>query len=215
MGSGKSTTMRHIAARCKELNIAVVAYHERSDPHPVRATDTVENWFKPWLELTYRELATRGIARWARFVEQSRPRGVVSVFDGQLFHGDLTNLFLMEAPESALEEYCSSVVERLLPLSPFLIYFYQRDIEAALQRICTERGEEWVNYQLNWKLQTPYSVRHGLVGMPGFIILYQRYRQLTDRLFEGLDIPKLKIENAQQAWSGYYAEIERALGLSK
>ena len=194
--------------------MAVMAYHERSDPHRVRATDTVENWFKPWLEVTYRELAARSIAKWECFVEQGHPGGVVSVFDGQLFHDDLTNLFLMEAPESALREYCSSVVQRLLPLSPFLIDFYQRDVGAALQRIFTERGDEWVNYQLDWKLQTPYSNRHGLVGMQGFITLYERYRQLTDWLFEGLDIPKLKIENAQHGWDGYYAEIDRAPGFS-
>ena len=44
MGSGKSTTMRFIAKHLQEAGRPAVYIHERTDPHPVRATDELEHW---------------------------------------------------------------------------------------------------------------------------------------------------------------------------
>ena len=97
MGSGKSTTMRFIAKSLQDAGREAVPVHERTDPHPVRATDKLDHWFQPWLDTTPTQLAARSVAKWASLVEASQADGIIRVMDGQLFHGDLTNLFLMEA----------------------------------------------------------------------------------------------------------------------
>ena len=76
--------------------------------------------------------------------------------------------------------------------------------------VAAERGEEWVKYQVDWKLQAPYSRRRGLSGFDGLIALYKDYRALTDQLYGGLDLDKLAIENSQQAWETYYQRIVTA-----
>jgi len=38
--------------------------------------------------------------------------------DGQLFHGDLTNLFLMEADRALISEYMDALVTVIAPLNP-------------------------------------------------------------------------------------------------
>jgi hypothetical protein len=43
--------------------------------------------------------------------------------------------------------------------------------------------------------------------LDGLVALYKDYRALTDELYSGLDIPKLAIENSQQAWDAYYQQI--------
>ena len=68
-----------------------------------------------------------------------------------------------------------------------------------------------MDYQINWKLESPYAKRRGLTGLDGLIALYCDYRALTDRLFADLDIPKISIENSRQAWASYDDIIDRAL----
>jgi hypothetical protein len=213
MGSGKSTTMRFIAAILEGAQRRSQAIHERTGPHPLRATDDLAHCFQPWLDATAPELAERSLAKWRAFVGSVRASETVPVLDGQLFHGDLTNLFLMEAEPATIEQYIQAVATIARPLNPLLIYLYQRDVEEALRVICAERGEAWVKYQVDWKLQAPYSRRRGLVGLEGLIALYKNYRQLTDRLYAGLDLAKLAIENSDHNWPAYYGLISRELAL--
>lgn len=63
MGSGKSTTMRFVAKALEDASRPALAVHERSDPHPVRATDELQHWFEPWRESTAEQLARRALSR--------------------------------------------------------------------------------------------------------------------------------------------------------
>ena len=118
MGSGKSTTMKFVAKAIEEAGRPALGVHERADPHPVRATDELQHWFEPWRESTAEQLASRAISRWRSFAEAVRPGTSVPVLDGQLFHCDLKNLFLMEASFDELAAYCESLAQLIRPLHP-------------------------------------------------------------------------------------------------
>ncbi|MGO4392465.1 hypothetical protein AB4Z46_14055 [Variovorax sp. M-6] len=214
MGSGKSTTMRFIAKSLQDANRPALPVHERTDPHPVRATDEFEHWFQPWLDTTPAQLAARSAARWASLVEASLADGTIRIMDGQLFHGDLTNLFLMEADSATLSGHVRAVAKTIAPLKPLVVYFRQEDVEQALRTVCEERGADWVAYQVEWKLAAPYSTQRELMGLEGLIALYRDYRRLTDELFERLPLDKLAIENSKQDWPAYQGLILQALGLA-
>jgi hypothetical protein len=107
--------------------------------------------------------------------------------------------------------YVDSVVAAIEPLRPLLIYFHQNDIDRAIRAIAAERGEAWLRYQVDWKLGSPYALRHRLTGLEGLIALYRDYRRLTDRLYAGLDIPKISIENSGRDWTSYDKIIDRVL----
>jgi len=47
------------------------AVTERTEPHPVRATDELEHWFEPWRDATPQHLADRARGRWAE-INRSR-----------------------------------------------------------------------------------------------------------------------------------------------
>lgn len=212
MGSGKSTTMRFVAKALDDAGRPAVAIHERADPHPVRATDELHHWFEPWRECTSEQLARRALARWRSFVEQVRPGAAVPVLDGQLFHGDLTNLFLMEASFDEIAMYCESLAQLIEPLQPLVVYLRQDDVERAVRIVCAERGDAWVKYQVDWKLKGPYAVRRDLIGLEGLIALYQDYRHMTDALFDRLRLDKLMIENSERHWDRYNQLVLDRLG---
>jgi hypothetical protein len=206
MGSGKSTTTRNIAHRLETCGIAAIGITEGADPHPIRF-----DWNLPWREMPPAQLAKSCIAKWRSFVASSLAAEHISIVDGQLFHGNLTTLLLLEAGEDQIAAYCREVVAIIKPLNPLLIYFHQNDVDSAIRVVSAQRGEKWVNYQVNWKLRSPYASRRGLAGLDGLITLYRQYRALTDQLFADLDIPKISIENSKQEWAAYDDMIDRAL----
>jgi hypothetical protein len=213
MGSGKSSTMRFVAKALEAAGRPALAVHERADPHPVRATDELQHWFEPWRESTAEQLARRAVSRWRSFAEEVQSGPNVPVLDGQLFHGDLTNLFLMEASFDEIAAYCQSLAQLIEPLHPFVVYLRQESVERAVRTVCAERGEAWVKYQVDWKLKGPYAVRRNLVGLEGLIALYQDYRLMTDALFDRLTLDKMVIENSERNWALYNQQVLKRLGM--
>lgn len=211
MGSGKSTATRHFGELLAASGSPVAAFTEAADPHPVRASDDLADFFQPWAEVGALELAVRVREKWARYVRQRLSDRVFTVMDGQLFHGDLTHLFMMEMAESDLSEHLQALMRVLEPLQPMVIYFRQADLREALRRVFEVRGSDWEAYQLRWKLRSPYAAHRQLSGLEGFTAMYADYRALTDSLFDDLGCPKLAIDTTCGEWSHYYGQIEAAL----
>lgn len=206
MGSGKSNTVLRLADRLNASGIAAVGITEGTSPHPIRF-----DWEEPWAEMPAAHLAQSSVARWRAYANAASASESMSLVDGQLFHGNLTSLFLLDADIALIRDYLHDVVEAISPLRPLLIYFHQNDVDRAIRAISAERGDAWVTYQVDWKLMSPYAVRHGMTGLEGLIALYRDYRRLTDQLYAELDIPKISIENSEREWAMYEAIIDSVL----
>ncbi|TQF35740.1 hypothetical protein UNPF46_24310 [Bradyrhizobium sp. UNPF46] len=206
MGSGKTTSVRRIADRLNRSGIAALGITEGVSPHPIRF-----DWDVPWADMPAMQLAKSATARWRAYVNSAQVSERITVVDGQLFHGNLTSLFLLDADTALIRAYIHEVVAAIKPLRPFLIYFNQDDVDRAIRTVAAERGDAWVTYQVDWKLNSPYAVRHGLGGIDGLIELYRHYRKLTDQLYAELDIPKISIENSGREWSKYETTIDTVL----
>jgi hypothetical protein len=157
------------------------------------------------------QLAKSAAARWCAYANSASMSESITVVDGQLFHGNLTSLLRLDADIALIRGYVHDVIAAIKPLRPLLIYFHQDDVDRAIRTIAAERGDAWVTYQVNWKLESPYAVRHRLAGLEGLIELYRDYRQLTDRLYTDLDIPKIGIENSGKEWAKYEETIDSIL----
>jgi hypothetical protein len=206
MGSGKTINALQLADRLNASGRSAIGITEGVNPHPIRF-----DWDVPWGEMPAAHLAKSAIARWRAYVDSALASETISIVDGQLFHGNLTSLFLLEANIDLIRDYMRDISTVITPLHPLLIYFHQVDIDQAIRSIAAERGSEWVRYQVEWKLESPYAKRRGLKGLDGLITLYREYRALTDELYEELTFPKLSVENTQKEWTKYDVIIDRAL----
>jgi hypothetical protein len=112
--------MRFIARSLHDPGHLALPLHERTEPHPVRATDELEHWFEPWQDTTPQHLADRALVKWAAFVEVTQRNLPIPVMDGQLFHGDLTHLLLMDAGLALIFDYVSALAAVIAPLKPFV-----------------------------------------------------------------------------------------------
>ena len=206
MGSGKSINTLQLADRLNASHRSAIGITEGVTPHPIRF-----DWDLPWADMPATQLANSAAARWRAYANSASMSEGIAVVDGQLFHGNLTSLFLLDADIALIRGYVHDVVAAIKPLRPLLIYFHQDDVDRAIRTIAAERGDAWVTYQVNWKLASPYAVRHGLAGLEGLIELYRDYRQVTDQLYTDLDIPKISIENSGKEWAKYEEIIDSVL----
>lgn len=213
MGSGKSTTAQYLAQRFQCHQISARCVFEGTHPHPVRLIADLPHPFQPWLDVTSELYIEQSLAKWQTFVERMCGTDESTVFDGQLFHGDFTSLFMMDTDPDRLYTYTEQITTILAPLQPAIVYFYQHDIAQALDRVFRARGPTWERYQVDWKTRSPYCVRHGLHGYPGLVQMYTAYRALTDDCVARLPIAKVCIENSAADWPRYYDDIEAFLQL--
>jgi hypothetical protein len=177
-------------------------------PHP----------FEPWLDLTPSEYRARALEKWRTFVAQARRSDSIAAFDGQLFHGNmtdllLTGLLLMDSPESELEASVHQAVAITRELDPLLIYFHQVDVGPTMRRAFAARGREWEQYQVGWKLRSPYARRRHLAGPEGLIALYREYQQITDELVPRVRFDALRVDNSDGDWTRHREQILAFLSL--
>jgi hypothetical protein len=195
MGSGKSATATSIALGLQHVDVAYRYWWEGEKPHPVRVPQDSDGGAR-----TAEELIDRGLTRWARFVDWCVSKQIVVVLDGLLFHISVTNLLKADATLGDVTSYIRRVAELTQPLRPRLVYFRQEDVAAALLRVAGQRGKDWLDKHVGYKCDTPLGRRLGLSGFPGLVHFSEVYCDWTDALFDGLEIEKLRIENAAGEW---------------
>lgn len=203
MGSGKTTTAWFLAEHMQQHGIAA---EFMSEGDALRISLDLPHPNGVWLDVTVEQFIELSLRKWRAFAQGARQSGVVTACDGLLFHGNMTDLLLMDAGEARLRHYITQVLDCICDLRPVVIYFNPDDIARALRAICDERGSEWEAYQVNWKCGSPYGERRSLHDFDGLAALYQDYRALCDDIFAGLDLPKLAIRN-EGKWEGYYRDI--------
>lgn len=210
MGSGKSTTAWFLTEQLQQNGIAARFLAEgptvEEPEHPLRVATEFPHPNAIWLDLTVEEFVETSLQKWRNFVQAAQQGSGVTVCDGLLFHGNMTDLLLMNADASVLRHYVEQVIECLHPLNPVVIYFYHTDIAQAIRSICNNRGKEWEAYQVNWKVASPYGVQRSLHGFDGLVQLYQTYREICGDIFAQLALPKLAIRN-EGDWATYYHDI--------
>ena len=210
MGAGKSTTAEFLTGHLQRHQIAARLLWEgptRDEPHhPLRVATALPHPNAVWLDVTVDDYVERSLEMWHAFVGEAQRSPAVTVCDGLLFHGNMTDLLLMDAGTPVLHDYVAQVIESINALRPVVIYFYHTDVAEALRIVCDRRGSAWEAYQVNWKVASPYGMRRSLQGFDGLVELYRAYRAICEDIFAHLALPKLAICQ-EGRWDEYYREI--------
>jgi Fe-S cluster assembly ATPase SufC len=128
MGSGKSTTARFLTEHLQYNQIAARFVLEgptvEEPDHPLRVATDFPHPNRIWLDVTIEHYIERSLLKWHNFVQEARRSPVTTICDGLLFHGNMTDLMLMNAKPHVLHRYVGQVIECIQYLHPVLIYFY-------------------------------------------------------------------------------------------
>jgi len=201
MGSGKSTTAKFVVDCLEREGISARLIGEGDEDHPIQMKD-------PEDYVSIQAWMTERLVKWKKLTVLTLENDAVFVLDGQLFHECVDSLFYFNVPETEIRTFVFQVMDVIQTVNPALIYFYQNDVRTSLRKTCDERGAWWEKWQIDWKVHNrPYGQKRGLKGFDGFVQLYSDYREMTDRLFDGLEIEKLAIESGAGDWEEYKSKI--------
>lgn len=214
MGSGKSTIAQFIAEELGKRLVNARCVLESELPHPTRVMWDLPHPHKPWLDTDIPSFLEMTLKKWEAFVSEARQSDLVTVFDGQFLHGDVTSLLMMDADKKTIVDHVHRFAQMGAGINPALIYFYQSDLLGSMEELLRARGERWENYQIEWKVESPFCRNRGLEGRDGLLELYREYRSISDELVGALEIEKLSIESTDQNWTDYRARIIRFLGVN-
>ncbi|MBI3972627.1 MAG: hypothetical protein HY332_15220 [Chloroflexi bacterium] len=203
MGSGKSTTASFVTDQFQRNGIAACFISEGG---PLRVALDLLHPLAVWRDVTVEDYVERSLRKWHAFAREAAQSATVTVCDGLLFHGNVTDLLLMGAKPPILRRYVARVIECIDDLRPVVISFHHADVAQALRAVCDARGSMWEAYQVTWKLSSPYAVQRSLRGFDGLVQLYRVYRTICDDLFAQLALPKLAILN-EGDWATYRTDI--------
>ena len=199
MGAGKSTTAEFVTTQLERNGIAAHFLLEGptiDDPHhPLRVATDLPHPNAAWRDVTVEGFIARSMAKWRTFACQAQQSATVTVCDGLLFHGNMTDLLLMDVAPAVLRHYVEGVIATIQALQPVAIYLRHADVAQALRTVRDVRGSAWETYQVNWKVASPYAMRRSLQGFEGLVHLYQAYHALCDDIFAQLPLPKLVIHH--------------------
>lgn len=214
MGAGKSTTARYLTTQLQQQHLPGSLLREGGADNPVRVARSLPHRFAVWLDVTPDQFIELSLQKWQAYVRAAQQPEIITVSDGLLFHGNMTDLLLLNVTPQVLHDYVFRVLTTLRELKPILIYFHQASVADALRLVCDERGSDWEAYQVNWKLASPYAQQRNLQGFDGLVQLYQVYCAICDEIFAQLMIPKIAIDNTVRNYGNHYRTILNFLELT-
>jgi deoxyadenosine/deoxycytidine kinase len=198
LGAGKSTTVARIVQHLGDAGVSAQRVSEGDER--LRVAAQLAHGYTPWLDLSVHQYIARCRKNWNAFVSAQRDTQSITVCDGLLFHGNLTDLVLMDADSATIASYYEEMLAVLAPLRPSLIYLRMRDITRAIRDICVERGKSWEDRQVNWKVDSPFGHARHLHGVDGLARLYEHFAKTCDALVAGADLPMLRLAD-DRSWS--------------
>lgn len=209
-GSGKSTTAQALARTLADTGAPVRWWYEEEVGHPVYVFQDRASLRQVVDDLArgaYRRVIAAALAQWRRFAAMVQEAETIVLIDSCLF-GYLTwSLFPVAVPEVEIHAYVTEVARIIAPCHPCLIYFYQHDVAASLERLCVRRGGATAQRLIEQATQSRYGQQHGLQGVAGMVTYWTAYRHLTDAAFAELAFPKVAIETTAGDWPAYRRQV--------
>jgi hypothetical protein len=146
--------------------------------------------------------------RWQEFAERAARTEEISIFECCFLQNPLTVLLGKHnvAVPDALK-HIQAVTATIQPLQPILIYLWQADTRATLDRVSRGRPQEWKEFLIAYFTQQGWGKATRVNGFEGVIAFYEMRKRIELDLLRQLDITKLLVENTSYDW----VENQRAI----
>jgi hypothetical protein len=194
IGAGKSTCAAGLVADLEAQGSAALIMREGG---PLRVGTHLSNGFTPWQEVSPEEYVRRCVELWREYAAEIERQDTTIVCDGLFFHGNMSDLLLMDASSPVFDAYVDRVGVAVAALRPRLVQLRADNVRHVLRAICDERGPSWERYQLDCKLSSPYATRRSLTGFDGLVRLYEDYAKICDDIVSRLPFPVLRVPSAR------------------
>lgn len=104
-------------------------------------------------------------------------------------------------------QFNRQVADILRPLSPTLLHLAQDNTAAALRRLYTFRGHEWMDWALAQTTKEQWFQSRGLTGFDGWVQFFEAWLSIAEQSYHDWPYGKMKIRNPHDDWTTAYSYI--------
>ena len=209
-GTGKSTAAQCLLSRFVDHDIKARWFHEEERGHPlffppmniqnICEPGQVDNFIENW------------VSQWSKLPGLSGINGK-QIITGYLFQNGVRILYVNNYGREEIVHFLLSIIKKIRPLKPFLLFFYTSDPAKFIEDTWTKRGRAWMRYFYGVDANTPFAVSRNLRGATASIVLWAQFQKFCKELYELIEIEKLIIDITGRDWSSYYKVIYERFGL--
>jgi DNA polymerase III delta prime subunit len=193
-GSGKSTTAHLLALDLERQGRPARWYYEHEAPHPIFDRAALDRALEDGQVAG--DFCERAIAGWQRLAQSAAAPDQTIILESAFFQLPLHPMLLMDWPEERIAAYMRDVEQALAPVRAVPIILRHENVEAALRQAMTWRGAWFADYLEQRVSTSAFGRARGLTGLDGVLRYFVDYRNLTDRLRQGLTLPCVVLDAA-------------------
>lgn len=212
-GTGKSSTAQYIHLNLLRGGISSRWHHEEESGHPLFYPDTniqVIDWDKG-----LRRFMSKWPGNWDNLYRMVSGGQEVHIITSYLLQDGARVLFNNMVPSEEIREFCRDLVKRIAPLDPVFIFMHAPDVRKLMRRTFKARGEEWKEYFISFDQRTKYAQAREITGERASVSLWHDFQQLSEKVFDDLDIRKMRLEVNGDNWAHIYAALRQELGFEE
>lgn len=207
IGSGKTTTARHLADWLSRRGEDVRVFDEGAADHPIRTRRVDELLAAP----APGDPDAYSASQWRRLAERCLRGGQTVILESVFLQNSVMPAFIDGAPAATVNQICAEIQRQAAPAEPFLVYLRPTDIAAAIARVHQTRGEPWSSRNLAFVEDSPWARRRNLRGRDAVVQLYQAWEPVVSQLYDRYPFAKLMLPDPQHDWPAALHRIRAAV----
>lgn len=200
-GTGKSTVSQFVHQQLLARSYDSNWYHEEAVTHPVRL------FYQPKQHLSWFDYCENVISCWEKFTIQLQERNQTAVLDAGILQNHVRSMLIFDCNRNLILDLVCRIEALIAALNPVLIYLRPENIEKNFSDVCDVRGQKLQELWIAAHDQYPYTLKRHTSGLPGFLAFWEEFTEISDQIFDGLTIRKLRQDITNEDRDTRYAEI--------
>jgi broad-specificity NMP kinase len=203
-GSGKSTFARFLANQFERNGHKCSLYLESTYEHPIIHSESFDD---------YNSFIDSYLRNWNMFLAKQYDEDTI-VMDSAFLQSPIVHLLHKDVDRQIIKSLIMQVNEILSNVACSLIYLYQQDAEAAVQKMIEIRGREaYLIRKHNEYKHEKYFLSRQDQGSDSHISFFLDYAALANEIVNKVSIETLIIENSERNYELYEQQLLNAFSL--
>lgn len=159
-------------------------------------------------ELPFEQNMELIVQKWEEFAHQAAQTNKIYIFECCFIQNPLTiGMIKYGVKQEESIEYVMKLKKTIQALNPVLFYVEQDNLEYSFQKAIKERPIEWSEGFVDYYTTQGYGKQHSCKGTEGTIQVLQARKELELKIFENLDMNKVKLNNSYYDVGHHKAKI--------
>lgn len=184
--------------------------HEECEKHPIRdgEFDAGDIHSAQGMELNRKAM----LQKWKLFYGQIKASNQICITEGCFLLTYDRYLVNSAWSEDEIMDYYQEIIEIIKPLNPLIVFLHRPDMQSSLEKAFAARGDWWKEIVLRIPEPYGYFKTNTYTGDASIFDQIAFEQEKMEKILDGLNCDKLKIDTSDENWGSYIGEIAAKAG---